>query len=205
MKKIFIILFLFLLITACKKEQQSFAYRRVTWRDIYNKSVDSAKGWKFIVIHHSATNSGSAASFHSYHTKKGYGGLAYHFIIGNGRGAGNGEIQAGFRWKEQIAGTHVTVDAWYHNVFGIGICLVGNFQKYRPTKNQLKSLIRLIKKLCKKYNIPKKNIMGHGGVPHGKILIHGNKLLFKPDGTHEERVCPGRYFPMKYVKKMAFR
>jgi N-acetyl-anhydromuramyl-L-alanine amidase AmpD len=179
--------------------------KRISWSDLYYKTAKCAKGWKFIVIHHSATYHGNAEAFHNYHTKMGYGGLAYHFVICNGRGGRDGEIQPGFRWKQQISGTHVTVDAWYHNIFGIGICLVGNFQKTKPTKKQLSSLIRLIKKLAGKYKISRNKVMGHGQVPHGKLAIRKDKLFVDYNGEKERRVCPGIYFPMNYVKRMVFK
>src|SRR5574342_132619 len=49
--------------------------------------------WKYIVIHHSATEKGNAARFDEYHRKKrGWEyGLAYHFVIGNGTLSGDGE------------------------------------------------------------------------------------------------------------------
>ncbi len=211
MKKILMIFYISLIVFACDKpkksqaSEQDNARQELTWHDIYYKKAEAAKGWKFIIIHHSATSFGSAKAFHKYHKKMGYGGLAYHFVIGNGRGAGNGEVQVGFRWKYQIAGTHATVNAWYHNVFGIGICLVGNFQKYRPTGKQIKAVIKLVRKLSRMYNISYKNVMGHGDIPHGELLYENGEISFSPNGKRERRVCPGRYFPMKYVKRIAFK
>lgn len=177
----------------------------IDWQDIYYKRVAAAKGWKFILVHHSATHAGNAQSFHEYHTQRGYGGLAYHFVIGNGRGAKDGEIQEGFRWKQQISGTHLTVNAWYHNIFGIGICLVGNFDKYPPTKKQIRSLVGLIKKLAREHGLNRNNVMGHGSAQHSEISYSGNQMTvqFIP-GKKEMRTCPGKYFSMKKVLKLAF-
>jgi N-acetyl-anhydromuramyl-L-alanine amidase AmpD len=204
-------LFFILLLTSCANKGQIVSGEtreindEIDWQDVYYKRAPAAKGWKFIVIHHSATMWGNAKSFHEYHTKKGYGGLAYHFVIGNGNGAKDGEIQEGFRWKEQISGTHVTVDAWYHNVFGIGICLVGNFDRNRPTSNQIKSLVHLLKRLTGKYGIKRERVFGHGSVPHTKIYLTGNEILAKYlPGKKEMRTCPGKYFPMQKVLNLAF-
>ncbi len=125
-------------------------YLSTDFDDWYYKKTNNYKGWKYIVIHHSATRAGSVKAFHKFHTKQGYGGIAYHFVIGNGNGMKDGEIQETFRWKQKIAGTHVTVKSWDHNVFGIGICLVGNLEKSPATKAQLKSLNLLITKLKKR-------------------------------------------------------
>lgn len=171
----------------------SFKAKKPTWSDIYYKRSPVAKGWKYIIIHHSATNAGSAASFHRYHSNQGYGGLCYHFVIGNGNGAKDGQVQEGFRWKEQISGTHVDNNSWYHNIFGIGICLVGNFEKQNPTEKQISSLEKLIKHLSKKYNIPKENILGHSQVPLGDISWNAKeiKVTFYNKET-APTLCPGK-------------
>ena len=148
------------------------------------------EGWKYIVIHHSATDSGSAKAFHKYHTDNGWGGLCYHFVIGNGNGTPDGVVETGFRWKEQIAGTHCTVNAWEYNFFGIGICLVGNFEKYKPTEKQIETLLTLVTRLMKQHNIPLNRVIGHKDVPYDE-----NKSRF------EATVCPGKLFPMHEFKK----
>jgi len=101
-----------------------------SWSDYdnwYYKKTDNYKGWKYIVIHHFATLAGSVEAFHLFHTKQGYGGVAYHFVIGNGNGMKDGEVQETFRWNQQISETHISVNSGDHNVFGIGICL-GNLE-----------------------------------------------------------------------------
>src|SRR5579864_1667285 len=50
--------------------------------------------FRSIVIHHSATHGGSAAAFERTHRTR-LGGLAYHFVIGNGSGAPDGAIEVG--------------------------------------------------------------------------------------------------------------
>lgn len=166
-----------------------------SWGDIFYKRVPFARGWKYIVIHHSATEQGSAASFHRYHLQRGWGGLSYHFVIGNGAGAGDGEVETGFRWQRQISGTHISVRAWYYNLFGIGICLVGNFQEGRPTPAQLDSLVTLVRRLMRRYNIPLKNVLGHGMVVRGTMDWDDRKIIWTPTGRREPRSCPGRLFP----------
>ncbi len=165
------------------------------WSGIYSKETAIAKGWKYIIIHHSATTAGSAKAFHKYHTDQGYGGLSYHFVIGNGNGSPDGKVEAGFRWKEQISGTHVDINSWYHNVFGIGICLVGNFDKTSPTKSQIGALKQLVGQLSEKYDISKENIMGHTDVPFGEMRWDSEKIsvMFKKDKTAQTH-CPGKNF-----------
>ncbi len=140
--------------------------------------------WKYIVIHHSATHSGNAASFNYYHkhTRHMTNGLAYHFVITNGSNSPDGKVEIGGRWKKQLQGGHVKSE--YYNEVGIGICLVGNFQKYSPTKKQIRSLVALLQVLQEMTGIPSSRITGHGNI------------------KKEYTLCPGKYFPMKRVKKM---
>src|SRR5438067_10459729 len=54
-----------------------------------------ARSWKWIVIHHSATTSGGAATFDRMHREKGWDELGYHFVIGNGTDTRNGQVEVG--------------------------------------------------------------------------------------------------------------
>jgi len=136
--------------------------------------------WENIVLHHSATDEGNAHNFDEYHreTMKWEHGLAYHFVIGNGKGSGTGEIEVGNRWKEQIHGAHTTrMDL---NRVSIGICLVGNFEEdNKPTENQFESMVILVNYLTKRYKIPKSNIIKHNQV------------------RKKHTACPGKNFPYK--------
>jgi len=136
-----------------------------------------ARPWRYIVIHHSATDRGSAASFDHWHRHhNGWDELGYHFVIGNGTGSPDGAVEVGSRWPKQKHGAHCKVgDDETYNEFGIGICLVGNFEKHRPTEAQMASLARLVDYLRVRFHISDDHIFGHGDV----------------DDTR----CPGRYFP----------
>lgn len=135
--------------------------------------------WKYIIIHHSATDTGSALSLFKMHLRRGFWhGLGYDFVIGNGSyGKADGQIEVSPRWIKQEDGAHCKASGMNH--VGIGICLVGNFSKEHVSNGQLDSLVYLVNVLRKNYNIPARNIMGHGQVP----------------GAATE--CPGKYFPWK--------
>jgi N-acetyl-anhydromuramyl-L-alanine amidase AmpD len=137
--------------------------------------------WKYIVIHHSATKQGNATIFDNYHRKeKGMKeGLTYHFVIGNGTNSKDGEIEVSERWKKQIQGQH----CWNNQINGtaIGICLVGNFDIFRPSSNQIESLVNLMNDLSKQYRIPKE-----------KVLVH-------KEVDKKKTACPGKYLPSKTI------
>lgn len=137
--------------------------------------------WKYIVIHHSASNAGNASSIGKYHREvRGWeNGLGYHFLIGNGNGSEDGLIEVGNRWNNQIDGAHAGNGEY--NKYGIGICLVGNFEDRYPTDSQITSLVYLVNYLQKCCNISKENIVMHCNV--------------------RQTVCPGNHFP--YYKVLA--
>ena len=91
--------------------------------------------WQRIVVHHSAIKYGNVEKYDAAHRLRGMqNGLAYHFLIGNGIDAGDGEIEIGPRWQKQQAGGHVKNHLI--NQTAIGICLIGNFEKTHPSRKR---------------------------------------------------------------------
>lgn len=135
-----------------------------------------SKKWKYIIIHHSATDSGSALDFDKSHKARGFNrGLGYDFVIANGTADKlDGQIEVSPRWIKQEDGAHC--QAGNMNSKAIGICLVGNFSQERVSVRQMDSLIYLVNRLRKYYNIPKNNILGHGQVKGANTECPGNKF-----------------------------
>jgi hypothetical protein len=124
-------------------------------------TVPVKDSWKHIVIHHTGTATGTAKGIDRFHREERHmeNGLAYHFLIGNGRGMGDGEIYIGERWKKQLPGGHLASDTL--NKSSIGICLVGNFDRTRPTTKQTQSLNALITKLRQLGDLPPSAVTTH--------------------------------------------
>ena len=143
------------------------------------------RSWTSIVIHHTASESGSVESIHEAHLRKKdkdgnpWLGIGYHFVIGNGSGMGDGEIEPTFRWRQQMHGAHAGDEA--HNQHGIGIALVGNFDRHPPSPAQLASVKKLVATLKLAYGISSSSVVGHAEI--------------KPTA------CPGKYFPMADVSQ----
>jgi N-acetyl-anhydromuramyl-L-alanine amidase AmpD len=133
--------------------------------------------WKYIVIHHSATACGNAKIFDRAHRGKGWDELGYHFVLCNGNGGADGLVEVGSRWGKQKWGAHCggTPDNEYNN-FGIGICLVGTYNRKLPSRRQLASLEELVTYLAAKYDIPPQNIIGHRDAPRAATCCPGNAL-----------------------------
>ena len=72
--------------------------------------------------------------------------MADHFVIGNGDGCGDGEIQIGQRWNRQepagqpAGGSRVDPAC-------ISVCLIGDFDHTYPTPAQVERLGQLVKAL----------------------------------------------------------
>ena len=145
-----------------------------------------ANAWQWIVIHHSATPTGGAAAFDKMHRGKGWDELGYHFVIGNGTDTRDGQVEVGGRWSRQKWGAHAKTPDNRFNDFGIGICLVGNFDTNRPSDEQMKSLSKLVAHLMKTYRIPADRVVGHGD-------------------TGRPTECPGRWMNVAQVRQLSVR
>ena len=56
-----------------------------------------AREWKYIVLHHTASDRGSVESIDEAHRGRGWKGVGYHFVIGNGKGTQSGVTSSEFR------------------------------------------------------------------------------------------------------------
>ncbi|MCD6365347.1 MAG: N-acetylmuramoyl-L-alanine amidase, partial [Planctomycetes bacterium] len=116
--------------------------------------------WRHIVIHHSATDAGSAEAFDRAHRGRGWDELGYHFVIDNGRGGPDGRVEVGGRWRKQKHGAHCgRTRGNEFNEHGIGICVVGDFSSVLPSEAQLRSLRSLILYLMRTRGIAAANII----------------------------------------------
>ncbi len=158
------------------------------------------KEWKYIAVHHSATHDGNVKAFRKYHRSKNWWDIGYNFVICNGDGGTDGELQKGR--SIGISGAHVkSYKGINYNNIALGICLVGWFddiiwehsnpsKKFEnpynktPTKNQTNTLISLVKDLMKEYSMPVENVLGHREFPN----------VYKS--------CPGFNFDMDEFRKL---
>jgi hypothetical protein len=135
--------------------------------------------WKYIVLHHSANPEGDLDRIDSEHRKVlGFDGCGYHFVIGNGSGSDDGQIQVARRWANQKHGVHCrnAKDAEIDE-YGIGICLVGDLDKEPPTPRQVAAAKSLVAYLSARY-----------AIAPGRVETHSH-LAATPT------VCPGKHFP----------
>lgn len=159
--------------------RQTVSYRYLTSANIeaIRRAPVQRARWKFVIVHNSGTRQGNARAFDYYHRKvrRMRNGMAYHFVIGNGTSSRNGGIEIGDRWRRQVNGGHVHSD--YMNNIGLGICLVGDFNRDQPTRAQLESteeLIRYLRNRC------------------GSLAVRPHREVNPPRWSTD---CPGDAFP----------
>jgi len=132
-----------------------------------------------IVVHHSATDDGSAGLFRLLHRGVfGWADVGYHFVIGNGTWTTDGMVETGR--PADAAGAH----ARGYNSDSVGVCLVGNFQDWEPSGPQLGSLRSLLK-----------NLMEDKGLTSADVWLHRDLPGMKT-------VCPGRNFSRELLDKL---
>ena len=143
--------------------------------------------WRYIVVHHSAGNFGTIEFLQEVHRERQRGdpldAIPYHYVIGNGNGLGMGEVASDWRSDLHLWGTHVSENSPAHNLFGIGICLIGNFEEHDVPDEQFDALVVLTRNLMDRYGIDVNEVTGHG-------LI-----------DDESTACPGSRFPMEKLKR----
>ncbi|MCU7845652.1 MAG: peptidoglycan recognition protein family protein [Candidatus Thiodiazotropha sp. (ex Monitilora ramsayi)] len=145
------------------------------------------KRWKYIVIHHSGGSFGTIEFLQKVHRERQANdpidAIPYHYIIGNGNGLREGEVASDWRQELGIWGAHVSGRNTARNMWGIGICLIGNYEMYPVPELQYNSLVSLTKSLMSEYNISVHNVTGHGHI------------------EGEQTKCPGKLFPMEQFKR----
>lgn len=104
--------------------------------------------WTTIYIHHSRSPRGSAKTL-----VQADGVCGDHFVIGNGDGAVDGEVQVTSRWNQQQAADPAPACLKIDSSC-VSICLIGDFDKTAPTPTQLKQLEHLVQTLQEHFRIP---------------------------------------------------
>lgn len=128
------------------------AYYRLDSVDhaVRSKACQSPHRWSSIEIFFSGTQGGSL------HHAIGDLGTNCHFLICNGLGGADGEIQTTEQWQQQWS---IRPDrTWQGSDKTIRVCLTGDGVTTAATDYQLKRLEMLLEALCRKFDIPAKSV-----------------------------------------------
>jgi hypothetical protein len=119
-------------------------------RAIHSEACQSPNRWDSIEIFFSNTQGGSL--------KNPVGGIdrSSHFIICNGLGGSDGEIQTTENWQKQWS---IRPDRTWQGTEGtIRICLIGDGVTTLATDCQLKRLEMLLQALCRQFNVSARSV-----------------------------------------------
>ena len=169
----------------------AYVLPRSAWgarRPVLSRITQASTPWSYITLHHSALegapsigNSKQEAIAairlmqRSHMDGRTWGDLGYHFLID----------PAGRVWQGRdlkYKGAHAGGRQGRNNLGNVGICVLGNFDEIRPSSAALAALDKLVDELCRRFTIPRTNIVAHT--------------------DWKATVCPGRYL-LPHVRRLA--
>ena len=122
---------------------------------VFDTRVPVAAGkWQYIYIHHSRTPGGTATTVATDE-----GGPSDHFVIGNGDGLVDGEVQLTQQWTQQLSISHPPGGVTHIDPACISVCLIGDFDRTRPTATQTRRLTELVAALQTRFHIPASHVL----------------------------------------------
>ncbi len=154
--------------------------------------LKEALGFTRLTIHHegNAANTETDEELLRYHLngvleahlERRYGDIAYHFVVD----------YAGRIWEGRsltCQGAHVAGE----NHANLGVMLLGNFDEQSPSTDQIYTLTRLVKLLCRQYRIASSCVFGHCDLGSttcpGRHLYNPHVLAFR--GTVQQLESDG--------------
>lgn len=116
-----------------------------------SRAAQTPGRWKHIEIYYSGTKAGNIEQLASLSGLTGPEDINCHFVICNGLGGSDGQIQTTERWQRQWS--IVPAGTWYGSGQTIRICVIANAQIAPPTDFQVKRTDALAEGLCRKFDI----------------------------------------------------
>jgi len=123
---------------------------------ITSRAAQSSGRWSYIEIYYSSTKAGNIEQLASLSGLAGPEDINCHFVICNGLGGDDGQIQTTKKWQRQWS--IIPGQTWHGNGQTIRICVIADGKTARPTDFQIKSLEALVEALDRKFNIRPESI-----------------------------------------------
>lgn len=134
---------------------------------VQSQITQSSESWKRIEVFYSSTRVGNIDWLSTLSGLSDPKELGCHFVICNGKGGDDGEIQTTEKWQRQLP---VTPERnWGNEDETIRICVVAEQQSSRPTNYQVKRVDALISTLARRFSIPVQSIHYPGDMTTGSI------------------------------------
>jgi len=139
-------------------------------KTIMSRTAQFSGRWNYIEIYYSGTEAGNIEHLASLSglvgsedinpvgdaKEKISNGVNCHFVVCNGLGGGNGQIQTTEKWQRQRS--IITGQAWNGSGQTIRICVIADGKIARPTDFQIKSVEALVEALDRKFDIQPESI-----------------------------------------------
>jgi len=118
---------------------------------IPSRAAQSPGRWNCIEIYYSGTKAGNIEQLAALNGLANPEDINCHFVICNGLGSGDGQIQPTEKWQRQWS--IIPGPTWYGTSQTIRICVIADGHTCRPTDSQIKRTEALIEGLCRKLEI----------------------------------------------------
>jgi hypothetical protein len=123
---------------------------------ILSESFQSPSRWENIEIYKSGTQVGNIKQLASLSGLGAPEDLDCHFVICNGLGGKDGQIQPTEKWQRQWS--IIPGRTWYGGSDTIRVCVIADSKSARPTDSQIKRTEALIETLSRKFDIRAESI-----------------------------------------------
>ncbi|MCH8215515.1 MAG: N-acetylmuramoyl-L-alanine amidase [Planctomycetes bacterium] len=143
------------------------SYYRLVSADtaIHSKATQSHDRWKRIEIFYSETRMGGIEWLASINGFKDAKELDCHFVICNGHGGKDGQIQPTEKWQEQASVKPQR--NWHSGQETIRVCVIASGVSCHPTDCQIKRVDSLVQALSRRFDIPSNTIHYPGDMSRG--------------------------------------
>jgi hypothetical protein len=155
----------------------------LAWDAIVPPAQVAIQPWRWIVIHHGPAGCGDPVALPG-HAAGFARGTGYHFIIGEGLRLAPGQVEPGFRWREQREGAHLgrgAKDASERDA--LGVCLEGDHDAGALDARSERRLVELCAELV--HHVPTLSL--------GRIVDH-QRVSTRPLS------CPGRQLDLDRLR-----
>ena len=118
---------------------------------ISSRAAQTSSRWNRIEIYYSSTKAGNIEQLASLNGLGGPDNLNCHFVVCNGLGGGDGQIQPTEKWQKQWS--IIPGRTWHGSSLTVRICVVADGETAHLTDFQMKRTEALVEALCRKFEI----------------------------------------------------
>ena len=123
---------------------------------VLSREVQSPDRWNIIEVYYSDTKAGNIEQLASLDGLAGIEDINCHFVVCNGLGGGDGQIQTAEKWQRQWS--IVPGRTWYGSPQTIRICVIADDKTAFPTDTQKKRVEALVERLSRRFEIQPQSI-----------------------------------------------